>query len=65
VSPVTVRAPQDSEIAGLTATIQLTCARIDAALDSGDRRAFRVWCGKRASLLARAQALLADTLTGP
>lgn len=35
-----------------------TLDQIDAALDRGDRRAFKVWSGRRESLTARMENLL-------
>lgn len=49
-----------SEITGLGVCIARADTEIDAALDRGDRRAFRVYCKRRASLVARRErALLA------
>jgi hypothetical protein len=44
-----------AEITGYWLSITNTEGQIDRALDSGDRRAFRVWCRRRASLAARLQ----------
>jgi len=52
-----------AEISGLQVCIVNTDAQIDAALDTGDRRAFRVWCLRRASLIARVERLLAEAAT--
>lgn len=49
-----------AEISGLQICIVNTDAQIDAALDSGDRRAFRVWCLRRASLIARVERVLVE-----
>jgi hypothetical protein len=49
-----------AEIAGLQICIVNTDAQIDAALDNGDRRAFRVWCLRRASLIARVERVLVE-----
>lgn len=57
---MTVRANHDSELAGLQIVMRSTLASIDAALDRGDRRAFRAWCKKWASLSTRAGNVLAD-----
>jgi hypothetical protein len=55
-----------SEITGLSICIANTDAQIDAALERGDRRAFRVWCQRRASLVAkRERALMATVLEVP
>lgn len=48
----------DAEISGLQICIMNTTDQIDAALDAGDRRAFRVWCLRRASLVARIERVL-------
>lgn len=49
-----------AEITGLHLSLIDTEGQIDRALDSGDRRAFRVWCKRHASLASRLQrALLA------
>lgn len=52
-----------AEISGLQVCIVNTDAQIDAALDSGDRRAFRVWCLRRASLIARVERVLVEAAT--
>jgi hypothetical protein len=52
-----------AEISGLQICIINTDAQIDAALDSGDRRAFRVWCLRRASLIARVERVLVEAAT--
>jgi hypothetical protein len=52
-----------AEISGLQICILNTDAQIDAALDSGDRRAFRVWCLRRASLIARVERVLVEAAT--
>lgn len=57
---MTVRIDHDSELAGLQIVMRSTLASIDAALDRGDRRAFRVWCKKWASVGTRAGNVLAD-----
>jgi hypothetical protein len=49
-----------AEISGLQICIVNTDAQIDAALDNGDRRAFRVWCLRRASLIARVERVLVE-----
>jgi hypothetical protein len=49
-----------AEISGLQICIQNTDAQIDAALDANDRRAFRVWCHRRASLIARVERVLVE-----
>lgn len=40
-----------------------TLHRIDQALDRGDRRAFRVWCRRFASLSTRIELLLYTIVT--
>lgn len=52
-----------AEISGLQICIVNTDAQIDAALDNGDRRAFRVWCLRRASLIARVERVLVEAAT--
>lgn len=52
-----------AEISGLQICILNTDAQIDAALDSGDRRAFRVWCLRRASLISRVERVLVEAAT--
>jgi hypothetical protein len=52
-----------AEISGLQICILNTDAQIDAALDTGDRRAFRVWCLRRASLIARVERVLVEAAT--
>lgn len=53
----------NAEISGLQICIQNTDAQIDAALDADDRRAFRVWCLRRASLIARVERVLVEAAT--
>lgn len=48
----------DPQLTGLSVSMQDTLARIDQALDRGDRRAFHVWCKRWISLTSRAEALL-------
>lgn len=50
----------DAELRGLLVAMRSTLASIDDALDRGDRRAFRVWCRKWASVSARAGSVLVD-----
>lgn len=52
-----------SEITGLTIALANTDEQIDYALDRGDRRAFRVWCGRRRSLLAKIERSLLAVAT--
>ena len=47
-----------SEIAGLQLQLRSTMTNIDQALDRGDRRAFKAWSRKWASLNARAGSIL-------
>jgi hypothetical protein len=56
-----------AEITGLHLSVINTEGYIDKALDMGDRRAFRVWCKRRASLASRLQrtlVILATSGTG-
>lgn len=52
-----------SEITGLTIALANTDAQIDKALDIGDERAFKVWCQRRASLLAKIERTLLAVAT--
>jgi hypothetical protein len=52
-----------AEISGLQICIMNTTAQIDAALDNNDPRAFRVWCLRRASLIARVERALVEVAT--
>lgn len=52
-----------SEITGLTLALGRADEQINTALDAGDRRAFRIWCGRRASLLARLERTLLAVAT--
>ncbi len=55
-----------SEIVSLSIALDNTEQQIDAALDHQDRRAFRVWCQRRRSLIARRErALMAAALEVP
>lgn len=54
-----------SEVTGLQVSLLDTEGRIDQALDKRDRRAFRVWCRRRASLLVRLERALLSLATGP
>lgn len=54
------RSDSSAEISGLQVCINNTDSQIDAALDNGDRRAFRVWCLRRASLIARVERVLVE-----
>jgi hypothetical protein len=51
------------EIVSLHLELERTLARIDDALDRGDRRAFRVWCGKWRAMSGRLTALLLKIAT--
>jgi len=55
-----VRINHDAELRGLQIVMRDVLASIDQALDRGDRRAFRLWCRKWASLSTRAGNVLAD-----
>jgi hypothetical protein len=57
---VTVFTPNPSEIAGIQIALANTLEQINCALDRGDRRAFRAWCKKWASLTARAGSVLVE-----
>lgn len=52
-----------SEIAGLSISLSNTELQIDKALDDGNRRAFRLWCQRRAALLARLERTLLAVAT--
>jgi hypothetical protein len=52
-----------SEITGLSIALSNTDLQIDRALDSGDRGAFRLWCQRRAALLARLERTLLAVAT--
>lgn len=52
-----------AEITGLHLSLLNTEGQIDRALDIGDRRAFRVWCRRHASLAARLQRILLIVVT--
>jgi hypothetical protein len=54
-----------SEITGLTIALANTELQIDQALDRGDRRAFRVWCQRRTSLLAKIERTLLAVVQVP
>lgn len=47
-----------SELSGLQQQLVNTLEQIDFALDRGDRRAFRIWAGKYATLSSRCASLL-------
>lgn len=53
------------EITGLQLSLHSTDEQIDAALDRGDRRAFKVWCTRRKSLIARLERQLLPLATQP
>jgi len=59
------RSDNSAEISGLQICIINTDSQIDAALDNGDRRAFRVWCLRRASLIARVERVLVEAAMAP
>lgn len=52
-----------SEITGLQLTLASTMEQIDAALDTGNQRAFRLWCQRRESLIARLERTLLAVAT--
>lgn len=51
------------ELAGLQVSISNTLTQIDAALDRGDRRAFRLWSDRYRSLSVRLANLLVKLAT--
>lgn len=51
------------QIQGLQISLINTLEQIDAALDSGDRRAFRLWTGRWASLTRRLENTLLKIAT--
>ncbi|MCT2581692.1 hypothetical protein [Actinophytocola gossypii] len=63
MSGTTSRSDSSAEISGLQVCILNTAVQIDAALDNNDRRAFRVWCLRRASLIARVERVLVEAAT--
>jgi hypothetical protein len=52
-----------SEITGLSIALSNTELQIDKALDDGNRRAFRLWCQRRRSLLAKLERTLLAVAT--
>ena len=48
------------QLAGLQRQLVNTLEQLDAALDRGDRRAFRIWCGKYRHVTARLATVLAQ-----
>ena len=58
-----VRVNDVPQIQGLTIQLMDTMARIDEALDRGDRRAFRMWSMKHRSLSGRLASLLVKIAT--
>ena len=57
------KSDSNAEISGLQVCIRNTDAQIDAALDTNDRRAFRVWCLRRQSLITRVERALVEVVT--
>lgn len=52
-----------AEITGLSTAVDRAAAKIDDALDQGDRREFVLWCQRRNALVARRErALLAEAV---
>jgi hypothetical protein len=51
------------QVQGLQICLLNTLEHIDAALDSGDRRAFRIWTGRWASLTRRLENTLLKIAT--
>lgn len=62
---MTVHVNHAPQIAGLQLCLLNTLDQIDCALDKGDRKAFRVWCNRRASLTARLQTQLVALAAAP
>ncbi len=60
-----VRTHNHPEIAALQQCIANTLDQIDCALDRRDRRQFKVWCGRRASLSTRLSSMLLALTTDP
>ncbi len=56
----TNHAPQ---VVGLQVSLINTLVQIDAALDAGDRRAFRLWSARRSSLTRRLENVLLKIAT--
>lgn len=54
-----------SEITGLSIALSNTEQQIDKALDDFNRRAFVLWCQRRASLLAKLERTLLAVATTP
>lgn len=53
------------QVAGLQISLLNTLTQIDCALDRGDRRAFKLWAQRHASLTARLSTLLVKIVTAP
>lgn len=62
---MTVRTHNAPEVATIRLCIERAEEQIDCALDLRDRRAFRVWSKRRASLTARLSSLLLAIATAP
>jgi hypothetical protein len=60
---MTVRLNHASDVDGLHRDLERTLARIDDALDRGDKRAFNMWSLKWRSLSGRLCALLLKIAT--
>jgi hypothetical protein len=60
---MTVFTPNPSEIAGIQIALANTLEQINCALDRGDKRAFRAWSKRWASLSARAGTVLVELVT--
>lgn len=60
---MTVRITHAPQVAGLQISMLKTLTHIDRALDSGDRRAFRLWSARYRSQTARVAALLLEIAT--
>lgn len=62
---MTVSINHAPDVASLQVCLSNTLEQIDAALDRGDQRAFKVWCKRWCSLTARAESLLVKIVTAP
>lgn len=60
---MTVSVNHTPQVVGLQVSLLNTLTQIDAALDRRDRRAFRLWTARHASLTARLSTLLVKIAT--
>ena len=60
---MTVRITHAPQVQGLQVSMSSTLTQVDAALDRGDRRAFRLWSSRYRSQTARVAALLLEIAT--